>query len=60
MREKIQLQCKQAERTVDDLKMELQNTNQAREELAKQVKLAQVLICFAVSMARPVTDWTND
>ncbi|XP_040053763.1 uncharacterized protein LOC120831919 isoform X2 [Gasterosteus aculeatus] len=41
LREKIQLQCKQAERTVDDLKMELQNTNQAREELAKQVKLAQ-------------------
>ncbi|KAM8828752.1 uncharacterized protein AB9W97_004549 isoform 2-T6 [Spinachia spinachia] len=41
MREKIQLQCKQAERTVDDLTMELQSTNQAREELAKQVKLAQ-------------------
>ncbi|KAL6097336.1 uncharacterized protein ACO6RY_06453 [Pungitius sinensis] len=41
LREKIQLQCKQAERTVDDLTMELQSTNQAREELAKQVKLAQ-------------------
>ncbi|KAM6901522.1 uncharacterized protein PEZ65_019644 [Lycodopsis pacificus] len=41
LRERIQLQCKQAERTVDDLHMELQNTNQAREDLAKQVKLAQ-------------------
>ncbi|XP_031711784.1 cingulin [Anarrhichthys ocellatus] len=41
LRERIQLQCKQAERAVDDLHMELQNTNQAREDLAKQVKLAQ-------------------
>ncbi|XP_068562106.1 cingulin-like protein 1 [Cebidichthys violaceus] len=41
LRERIQLQCKQAERTVEDLHMELQNTNQAREDLAKQVKLAQ-------------------
>ncbi|XP_054469012.1 cingulin [Anoplopoma fimbria] len=41
LRERIQLQCKQAERTVEDLQMELQSTNQSREELAKQVKLAQ-------------------
>ncbi|KAK9532910.1 hypothetical protein VZT92_010271 [Zoarces viviparus] len=41
LRERIQLQCKQAERSVDDLHMELQNTNQAREDLAKQVQLAQ-------------------
>ncbi|XP_059214020.1 cingulin-like protein 1 [Centropristis striata] len=41
LRERIQLQCKQAERTVDDLHMELQSTNQAKEDLAKQVKQAQ-------------------
>lgn len=42
LRERIQLQCKQAERMVEDLKMELHTTNQARDELAKQVKVAQV------------------
>ncbi|XP_073334758.1 uncharacterized protein [Pagrus major] len=41
LRERIQLQCKQAERMVDDLHMELQSTNQAKEDLAKQVKQAQ-------------------
>uniref|UniRef100_A0A8C3AA85 Myosin tail domain-containing protein n=1 Tax=Cyclopterus lumpus TaxID=8103 RepID=A0A8C3AA85_CYCLU len=41
LRERIQLQCKQAERSVDDLHMELQSTHQTKEELAKQVKLAQ-------------------
>ncbi|XP_056289143.1 uncharacterized protein LOC130205669 [Pseudoliparis swirei] len=41
LRERIQLQCKQAERSVDDLHMELQSTLQAKDELAKQVKLAQ-------------------
>ncbi|XP_050928724.1 cingulin-like protein 1 [Lates calcarifer] len=41
LRERIQLQCKQAERTVDDLHMELQSTNQARDDLAKQLKQAQ-------------------
>lgn len=44
MRERIQLQCKQAERMVDDLKMELHTANQAKEDLAKQVKQAQVLL----------------
>lgn len=44
LRERIQLQCKQAERMVDDLHMELQSTNQARDDLAKQLKQAQVLI----------------
>lgn len=44
LRERIQLQCKQAERTVDDLHMELQSTNQARDDLAKQLKQAQVLM----------------
>lgn len=43
LRERMQLQCKQAERMVEDLKMELQTANQAKEDLAKQVKLAQVL-----------------
>ncbi|KAI9519235.1 hypothetical protein NQZ68_030767 [Dissostichus eleginoides] len=38
LREKIQLQCKQAERAVEDLKMELQTINQAKDDLAKQVK----------------------
>uniref|UniRef100_A0A673BEV4 Myosin tail domain-containing protein n=1 Tax=Sphaeramia orbicularis TaxID=375764 RepID=A0A673BEV4_9TELE len=41
LRERIQLQCKQAERTVDDLTMELQSTNQAKEDLSKQLKQAQ-------------------
>ncbi|KAG7247240.1 hypothetical protein CRUP_002009, partial [Coryphaenoides rupestris] len=41
LRERLQLQCKQAERTVDDLQMELQTANQAREDLAKQLKTAQ-------------------
>ncbi|XP_029299857.1 cingulin-like protein 1 isoform X1 [Cottoperca gobio] len=41
LRERIQLQCKQAERAVEDLHMELQSTNQARDDLAKQVKQAQ-------------------
>ncbi|XP_051794925.1 cingulin-like [Acanthochromis polyacanthus] len=41
MRERLQLQCKQAERTVDDLTMELQTVNQAKEDTAKQLKLAQ-------------------
>ncbi|KAM8743835.1 uncharacterized protein AB9X84_018043 isoform 2-T2 [Acanthopagrus schlegelii] len=41
LRERIQLQCKQAERMVDDLQMELHSTNQAKDDLAKQVKQAQ-------------------
>ncbi|KAK5878533.1 hypothetical protein CesoFtcFv8_023932 [Champsocephalus esox] len=41
LREKIQLQCKQAERAVEDLKMELQTTNQAKDDLAKHVKQSQ-------------------
>ncbi|XP_040013965.1 uncharacterized protein LOC120806664 [Xiphias gladius] len=41
LRERIQLQCKQAERTLDDLHMELQSTNQARDDVAKQLKQAQ-------------------
>ncbi|XP_047426425.1 uncharacterized protein LOC124997008 [Mugil cephalus] len=40
-RERLQLMCKQAERTVEDLTMELQTANQARDDLAKQLKLAQ-------------------
>lgn len=42
LRERIQLQCKQAERAVDDLKMELHTAGQAKDDLAKQVKQAQV------------------
>ncbi|XP_044029963.1 cingulin-like protein 1 isoform X3 [Siniperca chuatsi] len=41
LRERIQLQCKQAERTVDDLHMELQSTNQTKDDLVKQLKQAQ-------------------
>lgn len=44
LRERMQLQWKQAERMVDDLTMELQTTNQAKEDLIKQVKQAQVLL----------------
>lgn len=56
LRERIQLQCKQAERTVDDLHMELHSANQAKEDLSKQLKQAQVLIsnlkhgCILVSV----------
>ena len=42
LRERAQLQWKQAERTVDDLQMELQTSSQARDDLAKQLKQAQV------------------
>ncbi|KAI7795586.1 putative cingulin-like protein 1 [Triplophysa rosa] len=41
LRERAQLQCKQAERTVEDLRMELQTLTQSRDELSKQLKLAQ-------------------
>uniref|UniRef100_A0A672GSW6 Myosin tail domain-containing protein n=2 Tax=Salarias fasciatus TaxID=181472 RepID=A0A672GSW6_SALFA len=41
LRERLQLQVKQAERTVDDLTMELHTTNQAKDDLAKQLKLSQ-------------------
>uniref|UniRef100_A0A3Q1HM87 Myosin tail domain-containing protein n=2 Tax=Anabas testudineus TaxID=64144 RepID=A0A3Q1HM87_ANATE len=41
LRERLQLQCKQAERTVDDLQMELHRSNQARDDLTKQLKQAQ-------------------
>ncbi|XP_010790956.1 interactor of constitutive active ROPs 2, chloroplastic [Notothenia coriiceps] len=41
LREKIQLQCKQAERALEDLKMELQTTNQAKDDLVKHVKQSQ-------------------
>ncbi|XP_051536893.1 cingulin-like isoform X2 [Myxocyprinus asiaticus] len=41
LRERVQLQCKQAERTVEDLRMEMQTLNQSRDDLAKQLKLAQ-------------------
>lgn len=42
LRERIDLQRKQAERMVDDLKMELHTAHQAKDDLAKQVKQAQV------------------
>ncbi|XP_052392725.1 cingulin-like protein 1 isoform X2 [Carassius gibelio] len=41
LRERVQLQCKQAERTVEDLRMELQTLGQSRDDLSKQLKLAQ-------------------
>ncbi|XP_077089618.1 uncharacterized protein LOC143741132 isoform X5 [Siphateles boraxobius] len=41
LRERAQLQCKQAERAVEDLRMEMQTLSQARDELSKQLKLAQ-------------------
>ncbi|XP_035996590.1 cingulin-like protein 1 [Fundulus heteroclitus] len=41
LRERLQLQCRQAERTVDDLSLELQTTNQVKEDLIKQLKLSQ-------------------
>ncbi|KAF7652841.1 hypothetical protein LDENG_00091580 [Lucifuga dentata] len=41
LRERMQLQVKQAERTVEDLNMELQTCNQSRDELSKQLKQAQ-------------------
>ncbi|KAI5091404.1 hypothetical protein C0J45_18610, partial [Silurus meridionalis] len=41
MREKIQLQCKQAERAVEDLQMELNTVTQTKDDLSKQLKQAQ-------------------
>ncbi|XP_034565653.1 cingulin-like protein 1 isoform X4 [Notolabrus celidotus] len=41
LRERIQLQCKQAERAVEDLQMELHTTNQSKEDVSKQLKQAQ-------------------
>uniref|UniRef100_A0A8C6UY18 Myosin tail domain-containing protein n=1 Tax=Neogobius melanostomus TaxID=47308 RepID=A0A8C6UY18_9GOBI len=41
LRERLQLQCKQAERSLDDLRMELYTSNQSRDELSKQFKVAQ-------------------
>lgn len=52
LRERMQLQCKQAERMVDDLTMELQTTNQAKEDLMKQVKQAQVLLWIITRVRR--------
>ncbi|XP_042603759.1 cingulin [Cyprinus carpio] len=41
LRERIQLQCKQAERTVEDLRAGAKTLGQSRDELSKQLKLAQ-------------------
>ncbi|KAF5896879.1 cingulin-like protein 1 isoform X3, partial [Clarias magur] len=41
LREKIQLQCKQAERAVEDLQMELNTITQNRDDLSKQLKQTQ-------------------
>lgn len=43
LRERAQLQCKQAERTLEDLRMEMHTTAQSKEDLVKQLKQAQVL-----------------
>ncbi|XP_068430309.1 cingulin [Clinocottus analis] len=63
LRERIQLQCKQAERSVDDLHMELQSTNQTKEDLAKQVKVAQEKIIDLESDLEELHDselrWAN-
>lgn len=42
LRERLQLQVRQAERTVDDLTLELQATNHTKDDLTKQLKTAQV------------------
>jgi predicted RNase H-like nuclease (RuvC/YqgF family) len=42
LRERVQLQLKQAERSVEDLTMELQTAAQTKEDLVKQLKQAQV------------------
>ncbi|KAK1176139.1 cingulin-like [Acipenser oxyrinchus oxyrinchus] len=44
LRERLQLLSKQAERSIEDLQMELQTTTQAKEELSKQLKQAQETI----------------
>ncbi|XP_039523985.1 cingulin-like protein 1 isoform X2 [Pimephales promelas] len=41
LRERAQLQCKQAERALEDLRMEMQTLGQSRDDLSKQLKLAQ-------------------
>ncbi|KAJ8338834.1 hypothetical protein SKAU_G00356200 [Synaphobranchus kaupii] len=41
LRERAQLQCKQAERTLEDLRMEMQTMAQTKEDLVKQLKQSQ-------------------
>ncbi|KAJ8286670.1 hypothetical protein GJAV_G00041810 [Gymnothorax javanicus] len=41
LRERAQLQCKQAERTLEDLRMEMNTMAQSKEDLLKQLKQAQ-------------------
>ncbi|KAJ8402102.1 hypothetical protein AAFF_G00373370 [Aldrovandia affinis] len=41
LRERAQLQCKQAERTLEDLLMEMETVAQSKEDLVKQLKQAQ-------------------
>ncbi|XP_064163540.1 cingulin isoform X1 [Anguilla rostrata] len=41
LRERAQLQCKQAERTLEDLRMEMQTMGQSKDDLVKQLKQAQ-------------------
>ncbi|KAI1904874.1 hypothetical protein AGOR_G00010160 [Albula goreensis] len=41
LRERAQLQCRQAERTLEDLQMEMQTLTQSKEDLVKQLKQAQ-------------------
>lgn len=55
LRERLQLQCKQAERTVDDLQMELQTTVQAKDDLAKQLKQAHVFPSLDISITAKVS-----
>lgn len=71
LRERMQLQWKQAERTVDDLHMELQTANQAKEDMNKQLKQAQVhtykqnqimLVCVFSRISQKTlhkVEWTN-
>ncbi|KPP76414.1 hypothetical protein Z043_104245 [Scleropages formosus] len=54
LRERLQLRCKQAERTVEDLQMELQAMAQSKEDLAKQLKQAQFALELFVCQERAI------
>ncbi|XP_058271933.1 cingulin-like protein 1 isoform X2 [Hemibagrus wyckioides] len=57
LREKIQLQCKQAERTVEDLQMELNTITQTRDDLSKQLKLTQEKV---IDLETDVEEWQEN
>ncbi|MCJ8741103.1 hypothetical protein PDJAM_G00066920 [Pangasius djambal] len=57
LREKIQLQCKQAERAVEDLQMELNTLKQTRDDLSKQLKQTQEKV---IDLETDLEEWQEN